>query len=128
MRFGARLRQAMELRDMTQGQLELKAGVGQAHISMILNGQREPGLAVAMKLARALEVSLDWLCDLPERRPGTLAPLEDELIKSFRAVPADFQLLALQFVRGFIRPSTAGNDDRSVHSPESLGDGNERIS
>jgi len=126
--FADKLQAALELRGMSLRLLSQRSGVSQSHISRSINGESLPTVDVAARLAQALDVSLDWLCDLPERRPGTLAPLEDELIKSFRAVPADFQLLALQFVRGFIRPSTAGNDDRSVHSPESLGDGNERIS
>lgn len=97
--FAERLRQAIEIRCMPRSTLEELAGVTQAHISMLLSGRREPGLDVAARLACALNVSLDWLCDLPERQAGALPPDEDELLVLYRAMSDVGQSMAIDMAR-----------------------------
>lgn len=87
--LGARIAQLLDTRGWTQGQLELKSGIKQGHISMIVTGQRMPRLDVAAALAVALETSIDWLAGLPSRTPGELTPYEDEMLKEFRALGSD---------------------------------------
>lgn len=99
--FADKLQAALELRDMSQRELGRRAGVATSHISRTLRGESTPTVDIAARLAAALDVSLDWLCDLPERRPGTLTPIEDELLSSFRSVPESFQPLVLQLVKGW---------------------------
>ena len=99
MRFAERLRYALRSRGLTQGQLSVKAGVSPAHISMVLSEQREVGVDVAARLARALDVSLDWLCDLPERQADTLEPDEDELLVLYRAMSDVGQSMAIDMAR-----------------------------
>lgn len=84
MAFNEHLRGAMELRDFSQGKLAVRTGLRQNHISMILSGKITPSIDVARKLAEALNVSLDWLCDLPPRTTNPLTPQEDELIKLYK--------------------------------------------
>lgn len=82
--FGQRISSALEFREWTQGQLSLRSGVGQSHISQILRERKMPRLDIAAALARALDVSLDWLAGLPERHPEALAPDEAELLRLYR--------------------------------------------
>ena len=44
---------------LNQRQLAKKVGVTDSYISYLLNGKREPSLAMAQKIAKALGMSLD---------------------------------------------------------------------
>jgi len=111
--FADKVREAMALRQLTQGQLAIKADVSQPHISRILAGENIPAIDIAARLARALEVSLDWLCELPDRRLGRLTPMEDELLAIFRCIPGNFRLFAIEQVRVFV-PKPSPGKERSV--------------
>ena len=97
--FGQRLDQVLTSRQLTQGQLSTYSGVGQSHISQIIRGLKTPRLDVAMALARALDVSLDWLAGLPPREPGVLQPDEEELVKAYRALDDAHQSAVLGLAR-----------------------------
>ena len=84
--MGARIQMALELKGFSQGQLAHKSGVNQSHISMILAGKRSPGTDKLIAIARALDVSLDWLAGLPPRTPGELAPDEEDLLTAYRTL------------------------------------------
>lgn len=84
MAFKDRLLAAMEIRNLTQGQLSVKTGLSQSAISRLVTGDNLPTIERAAKLARALGVSLDWMCDLPPRTIGELAPDEDQLLTYYR--------------------------------------------
>lgn len=85
--LGLRLQEALDVRGFTQGQLELKAGVTQQHISMIITGERKsPGIEKLAAIARALDVSLDWLAFGRTRDPAVLTPDEDELLRAYRTL------------------------------------------
>lgn len=66
--FAQRLREARTLSGTTQAKLSEKSGVTPATISAYENSNGEkgknPSLDNAVKLAEALNVSLDWLCGL----------------------------------------------------------------
>ena len=98
--FGQRLDQVLTSRELTQGQLSTYSGVGQSHISQIIRGLKTPRLDVAMALARALDVSLDWLADLPPREPRALEPAEEELLKAYRELDDAQQMVILSMVKG----------------------------
>jgi transcriptional regulator with XRE-family HTH domain len=84
MGFAEQLDRAIDMRELTQGQVAVKTGLQQSHISMIRRGQREPSVSIAARLARALDVSLDWLCELPVRAPGALEPDEETVLQLYR--------------------------------------------
>ena len=73
--FAGWLRRAMTERGVSQQQLAARSGVDHSTISRLLGGQRNPSLATAARLARALEVSLEPaglslpLTDLPGAGP-----------------------------------------------------------
>ena len=58
-----RLREVRESRGMTQAVLASLVGVGQGYISALENGNFTPSFEVLIKLARALDCSLDELVD-----------------------------------------------------------------
>lgn len=55
------LKQFREKKGMSQTELGNKVGLKQTTISQYENGSRKPNLAMAKKLADALEISLDEL-------------------------------------------------------------------
>jgi len=95
-----RLREAMDIRKKTQEKLAAETNVSQSHISRILNGEREPTVDIAMRLAYALDVSLDWLCGMPPAPDAMLAPDEGELLDSYRAIEGKAaRTIALNVIR-----------------------------
>lgn len=59
--FGRNLKRIRELRRLTQAELGGRARIAPAAVSHFETGQREPSLESLVKLADALEVSLDAL-------------------------------------------------------------------
>ena len=55
------LRRLREKRGMTQEELAAEVGVGQAMISLLENGARLPSLPLTIKLAQALDVTINDL-------------------------------------------------------------------
>ena len=60
---GMRVRRAML--DLTQADLAERAGITRASVNAIEGGRMVPSILLALKLARALEVSVDELFSLP---------------------------------------------------------------
>jgi len=83
-----RLAGLIEIYGLSHGQLALKAQVPRSNITKFLKGtRRDMGFSSMAKLARALDVSLDWLAGLPKRNPKELEPDEAELLKLYRSLP-----------------------------------------
>lgn len=101
MKFNEKLAAILEIRDWSQGKLAAKSGLSRRYIGMIISGERDsPSLNAAQAIARALEVSLDWLAEMPITDPGQLNPQEQELINQFRAITDDqLRNLAMNSVR-----------------------------
>ncbi len=77
-----------EARGLTQAELGLKAGIAPGAISHFETGQRAPSLESLVKLADALECSVDQLLG---RRSAEAAPLVDPIF--VRASRADSHTL-----------------------------------
>lgn len=60
-RLSNRLRVARAERDLSQGELARAVGVSRQTISSIETGQYCPSALLAFRVARALEVRIDWL-------------------------------------------------------------------
>lgn len=65
--FGGRLRAARAARRLTLEQLSQLAGVSKAMLSQIEQDKVNPTVAVMLKIAAALQVSMDELIDIPTR-------------------------------------------------------------
>ena len=66
-----RLREAMNMRNKKQVDLERETGINRSAISRYLSGEYEPKNKPIYKLAKALDVSDQWLMgyDVPMERP-----------------------------------------------------------
>lgn len=56
-----RIKEVRRQRNLTQSALAEKAGVARPFISEIETGAANPTISIALKLARALECSMDYL-------------------------------------------------------------------
>jgi transcriptional regulator with XRE-family HTH domain len=87
MRFDEKLRKQMLIQGLNQQRLSRASGVSDSEVSRILGGKSQPGLEIALKLARAVGVSLDYLADdsLDDEPPASagasVAPQEEELLE-----------------------------------------------
>lgn len=66
--FGERLKQARLDHHLSQSALAHQLGIGRSTLVEYESGATVPSLTVAVRLAQALEVSLDWLCGLGQPR------------------------------------------------------------
>jgi transcriptional regulator with XRE-family HTH domain len=67
MTIGARIKRQRRLRRFTQAELAARAGVRQAHISLLEADQRcSPRADVIVRLAKALDCSTDYLLGMYE--------------------------------------------------------------
>ncbi len=71
MRYGERLRTARKARELTQPALAELSNVSQSLISQLENSLTATGSEYTNRLARALEISADWLAD----EIGEMTPL-----------------------------------------------------
>ena len=62
-----RLRMAMACRNMTSADIMRRTKLGNGQISNYLNGYQEPGATRLAQLARALDVSADFLLGLTDK-------------------------------------------------------------
>lgn len=56
--------------DLTQADLAERAGITRASVNAIEGGRMVPSIFLALKLARALDVSVDDLFRLPDEEPS----------------------------------------------------------
>lgn len=63
--FGIKVKQLLEAKNITQKELAERANTTNATISRYVNGEREPKIDVASDIARALDVSVDYLLGYP---------------------------------------------------------------
>lgn len=69
--ISSRLHEAMHIRGKKQVDLERETGINRSQISRYLSGQYEPKNTPIYKLAKALDISEQWLMgyDVPMERP-----------------------------------------------------------
>ena len=90
-RFSEKLGQKILQMGLNGQKLARKSDVSDSEISRIMNGKSLPGLENAMALARALEVSLDYLADDaidqdPTRPQESTSEMEGAVLKIVREV------------------------------------------
>ena len=71
--FSKRLKQALDAKEMKQSYLADQAKTSAANISNYIRGAAFPPLDSLVEIAKVLNISLDWLCDL-ERNEDKAAP------------------------------------------------------
>lgn len=58
-------------RKLTQAAMAMKAGIGQAYVSLMESGRKTPSLYVIEKLSKALEIRASTLLDDHQRKEST---------------------------------------------------------
>ena len=81
--FGPNLKRLRELRELTQAELGRRAGMGSASVSHFETGQRVPSLDSMVRLADALEVSVDAL--LGRQTVESSASMDPVFLRASRA-------------------------------------------
>lgn len=72
--FGTRLRQCREERGLTPKELADRAGIPYMTVYRLEHeAHRTPRMDIAVKLARVLGVSLDWLCGVYDENKSEVA-------------------------------------------------------
>ncbi len=84
----ARKEKGLKIKDLSQ-----ETGLTQATISMLENGKISPNLKTIMVLINILDVSLDWLMDIPMRDMPEIINIYNELNKKNQALLEAIALL-----------------------------------
>ena len=93
MSFGKQLEKALEIRGISQAELCRRSGLKSSYISQYINKpDRDPYLSTAVKIANALNVSLEFLAGEKDTIYfDRTSPKEKELIDGFRRLTLDGQ-------------------------------------
>lgn len=75
--FGERLYIALRRRNLTAAALSAMIRYEKSEVSNFVSDRRLPPLPVAIAMAKALDVSLDWLCGLKDRKEELFNKEED---------------------------------------------------
>ena len=103
-----RIKEALEVRDMTQAALCRATGIGKSAMSQYVNGRLVPRQDRTYLIALALNVSEAWLMgfDVPMERKTPASPEESERIKEFSEVfgklTAEQQSLIISQIKGIL--------------------------
>ena len=62
--FGERIRLVMHEKRKTQRALAQESGITEAYLCRVMKGMNDPTVKKAVRIAQALNVSLDWLCGI----------------------------------------------------------------
>ena len=90
-KIAERLKNALEIRDISQSELSRKTGIGKSSISTYLTGEYEPKQKNIYKMALALNVNEAWLmgADVPMERQGTARPhIQNPIAANITPLPA----------------------------------------
>lgn len=80
---------------LTVDEVAQKTGLSKAQLWSWESGRREPDLAALVKLADALDVSLDMLVRGKEKEPPKTERLEDNVVDAIAELPPEHQKIAL---------------------------------
>lgn len=85
MEFKDRVLEALQTRGMTQADLCHITQMGSSKVSQILSGKvKDPRLSTAIKIADALDVSLDYLAGRKESKAVRMSRDESSLLDNYR--------------------------------------------
>lgn len=90
-KIAERLKNALEIRDISQSELSRKTGIGKSSISTYLTGEYEPKQKNIYKMALALNVNEAWLmgADVPMERQDTAAShIQNPIAANITPLPA----------------------------------------
>lgn len=90
MEFKDRVLEALQMRGMSQADLCHKTQMGSSKVSQILSGKvKDPRLSTAIKIADALDISLDYLAGRKESKAVRMSRDESTLLDNYRTAPPE---------------------------------------
>ncbi len=111
MSFGERLRAARERKNLTQEQVAKHFGISREAVQQWESATIMPRGAKLDRLARLLEVSVQWLVSGSDEVP--LSDEERSLVNLYRNAPADSRNLIRELLKKLALPFTENADARS---------------
>lgn len=101
MAFRENLRDEMEYQGLSARELAEKSGVGKRTIdNYLMSNPQEPGVYNAQKIAKALNVSVEFLVTGSEyKSPVAVTGERLDFLNSFDALPVDDRLLIMNLIK-----------------------------
>lgn len=116
-----RVTQMMRSKGLTQADLRRITGLGSSQISYIIQGRTtDPRLSTAMKIADALDVSLDWLAGRDSQKTQEMDPFQEELNRCYEVCTPERKGRILDTARDAALASGEAAK-RAVHEAEEEG-------
>ena len=75
--FSKRLNEQLDKQNMNQSELAEKCGLSPAAVSRYVNGERTPNATHLVNIAKALDVSCDYLTGISLREEGRMVSRDD---------------------------------------------------
>lgn len=101
MNFRERLRYEMEYQGLSANELAIRTGISKRTIDNYLKAEpQEPGVTNAYKIAKALNVSIEYLISGKEyKSPIAITGEKLDFLKSFEKLSLDERLLILNLIK-----------------------------
>lgn len=113
MSLGAKLRELRREKNWSQGQLGIKIGIHEKHISRYENDKSKPSTAILRKIADVFGVSVDYLLSNGESSVPTVSEFKDqELLECFLEadkLDAEDRNVVKKMVQAFVVKQTVEN-------------------
>lgn len=93
--FASRLREALDMNDMTAAELHRRTGISEGMISQYLKGEYKAKQDKVYAISQALNVSPEWLMAFDDPSPELLA---EEVRIVFNSLNSEHQNQALQYL------------------------------
>lgn len=107
MNFGNKLGILIEENNLTQKELAAQLNIAPSTLSSYVQNAREPDFATLKRIANYFNVSADYLLDIPLQNINSL--YENELIRIFRGMSPEHQMLFIEQGKVFLKMNPAQN-------------------
>lgn len=101
MKFNIKLRNLIEEKNLTQKQVAKELNIAPSTMGGYVQGKSEPDFDTLKKIAEYFNVTTDYLLDVTDKKANN--PLEDDILRIFRTLTHEQQLLYREQGRAFGR-------------------------
>ena len=101
MSFGNNLRTLIEEKELTQKELAKQLNIAPSTLGSYVQNVREPDFSTLKLIAQYFDVSIDYL--LEHNKEQISGELENELLRVFRSLTKEEQLICIEQNKAFIR-------------------------
>ena len=108
MKFNERLRALIEDQNLTQKQLAKTLNIAPSTLGGYVQGSSEPDFETLKNLAFYFDVTTDYLLGVTSANANSFT--EDELLRVFRGMSAEQQMLFIEQGKVFVRANRIGRE------------------